>query len=91
MSIRSPDRDILILHMILHSRGIDFNPRIVDMSEATHISHTIIPVICNYEMIQQRNIMYHSCFLEFTGDVIGKQKCSENGKYNAVKTGTGIQ
>jgi hypothetical protein len=23
--------------------------------------------------------------------VIGKQKCSENGKYNAVKMGTGIQ
>lgn len=24
-------------------------------------------------------------------DVIGKQKCSENGNCNAVKTGTGIQ
>jgi len=23
--------------------------------------------------------------------VIGKQKCSENGNFNAVKTGTGIQ
>jgi len=27
----------------------------------------------------------------FKGTVIGKQKCSENGKYNAVKMGTGIQ